>query len=69
MNLTEWLCVLVAMIIVTLCWSLYWVGWLWVMHIVWPNGPQWFVRPALAPFICVSFLALIFTLVIIRTDG
>lgn len=45
--------------------SVYWVGWCWVMHYVWPAGPEWFVRPSHVGFLLVNITALIITLMIL----
>lgn len=47
---------------------LYWLGWCWVLHYLWPNGPQWVVRPSFSGFLLTCFTALIITLMILKTQ-
>lgn len=51
--------------VVFTAYAAYWLGWCWVMHFVWPAGPEWFVRPSIGAFLIVNITALIITLAIL----
>jgi hypothetical protein len=46
----------------------YWLGWCWAWHYVWPHGPHWITRPSFFGFLLTCFTGVIITLVIIKPN-
>ncbi len=58
-----------GLVIAAVCgYFLYWLGWCWAWHFVWPAGPRWITQPSFSGFLATCLTSVIITLVIIKPN-
>ena len=65
LSLYEFFLIFAVLSLVCTAYIAYWTGYCWAWHFVWPNGPQWLVRPHALSFLAVNITGVIITLMIL----